>query len=195
MNPESALPTRHLKPGTSIAQARPWQYETVSLNSPALAVMTDLTQFKTASAVPTTTLDQAEQKMIYLGVRLLFVVEEMPTILGLVTDTDLRGDKPLRLIDERRLARDRISVADVMTPLSDLDAVDYESMRIASVNNLVATLKRFGRNHLLVVERSSEGPERVRGVVSRSQIERQLGKSLEVTEVATNFAELGKMLS
>ena len=133
--------------------------------------------------------------MIYLGVRLLFVVEEMPTILGLVTDTDLRGDKPLRLIDERRLARDRISVADVMTPLSDLDAVDYESMRIASVNNLVATLKRFGRNHLLVVERSSEGPERVRGVVSRSQIERQLGKSLEVTEVATNFAELGKMLS
>ena len=58
-----------------------------------------------------------------------------------------------------------------------------------------ATLKRFGRNHLLVVERSSEGPERVRGVVSRSQIERQLGKSLEVTEVATNFAELGKMLS
>ena len=195
MNPESALPTRQLKPGTSLAQARPWQYETVTLDSPALSVMTDLTQFKSASVLPTTTLDQAEQRMIYLGVRMLFVVEDVQTILGLITDTDLRGDKPLRLIDDRRLARDQISVADVMTPLADLDAIDFDSMRFASVNNLVATLKRFGRNHLLVVESPADGPERVRGVISRAQVERQLGKRLEMTEVATNFAELGKMLS
>ncbi len=195
MNPDTVLPTRHLKAGTSIAQAHPWQYEPVTLASPALEVMTDLTQFKAASAMPSISLEQAEQKMIYLGVRTLFVVEDMPKILGLVTSTDLQGDKPLRLIEERRLARDRIMIADVMTPLADLDAIDFDSLRFASVSNLVATLKRFGRSHLLVVESPAEGPERVRGVISRAQIERQLGQRLEMTEVATNFAELGKMLS
>ena len=195
MNPDTVLPTRHLKAGTSIAQAHPWQYEPVTLASPALEVMTDLTQFKAASAMPSISLEQAEQKMIYLGVRTLFVVEDMPKILGLVTSTDLQGDKPLRLIEERRLARDRIMIADVMTPLADLDAIDFDSLRFASVSNLVATLKSFGRSHLLVVESPAEGPERVRGVISRAQIERQLGQRLEMTEVATNFAELGKMLS
>lgn len=195
MNPEFTLPTRHLKAGTTIAQAMPWPSETVSLESRALSVMTDLTQFRSASTAPTASLGQAEQQMIYLGVRLLFVVEDMPRIRGLVTDTDLRGDKPLRLIEDRRLARDQITVADVMTPLAELDAIEFASMRTASVNNLVETLKRLGRNHLLVVDRPAEGPERVRGVVSRAQIERQLGHGLEMTEVATNFAELGKMLS
>lgn len=196
MNPDAVLPTRHLSPGTSIAQTRPSASEPLTLASPALDAMTDLTLVKTATTTPTATLVQAEQKMIYLGVKLLFVVEDMPRILGLVTANDLLGDKPLRLVEARRNRRDELSVADVMTPLAELDAIDYDAMRTASVNNLVATLKRFGRNHLLVIDSGGQGrPERVRGIVSRTQIERQLGHALDVTEVATNFAELGKMLA
>ena len=123
MNPDNVLPTRHLKAGTSIAQAHPWQYQPVTLASPAVEVMTDLTQFKAASAVPSISLVQAEQKMIYLGVRTLFVVEDMPKILGLVTSTDLQGDKPLRLIEERRLARDRIMNAAVSGNMKSIKLV------------------------------------------------------------------------
>jgi predicted transcriptional regulator len=195
MNPQAALPTRHLAAGTSIAEARPWQVVAVTLDSPALEVMTDLTQVKTATTAPSTSLHQAEQVMIYQGVRMLFVVEEMPTILGLITTTDLQGDRPLRVLEERRLHRDQLCVADVMTPLAALDAIEFSMMHTASVNNLVATLKRFGRNHLLVVDGPPGGPERVRGVISRAQIERQLGQTIDITEVANSFAELGQMLS
>lgn len=195
MNPEAVLPTRHLKAGTSVAQARPWQAVPVTLASPALEVMTDLTQVKTATTSPATSLHQCEQEMIYQGVRMLFVVEEMPAILGLITTTDLQGDRPLRVVQERRIHRDELCVADVMTPLEVLDAIEFDSMKIASVGNLVATLKRFGRNHLLVVDGPPGGPERVRGVISRAQIERQLGENIDVTEVANSFAELGQMLS
>lgn len=195
MNPEIALPTRHLKAGTSIAQARSRQHVQVTPDSPALEVLTDLSQVRSATTMPTTSLQQVEQEMIYQGVRLLFVVEEMPTILGLITATDLYGDRPMREVGEKRLHHDDLSVADVMTPLADLDAIEYDDVRFARVSNLIATLKRSGRHHLLVVDKPDDGPERVRGVVSRSQIERQLGQELDVTEVATNFAELGKMLS
>jgi hypothetical protein len=95
----------------------------------------------------------------------------------------------------RQLRFDEMRVGDVMTPLSMLDAVPFERMGIASVGNLVATLKDVGRNHLLVVERGAAGaPPRVRGVISRAQIERQLGRPIEVSEVPGNFAEVVQAL-
>ena len=152
MNPVAALPTFRLDRGTTLAQAQPTDNAPVTLASPALAVMTDLTKVKAATTHPRTTLRQAEQAMIYQGVRMLFVVTEMPLIEGLITATDLGGDKQMRVVHERHLHYDELCVADVMTELGALDAIDYAVVRAAAVGNAVATLQRLGRNHLLVVE-------------------------------------------
>jgi hypothetical protein len=99
-------------------------------------------------------------------------------------------------VHERGLRWDELTVADVMIELSMLDAIPLDSMRSASVNNVIATLQRFGRNHLLVVEPVGEASagQRVRGVISRSQVERQLGRPVEVTPIATTFAEIERAL-
>jgi CBS domain-containing protein len=196
MNRDSALTTFRLEAGVSIAQASPWQTVAVTLDSPALNVMTDLSLVKAATVHPSTSLRRAEQMMIFQGVRMLFVVTEMPEIEGLITTTDLRGDRQMRLVHERGTRYDDLCVADVMTDLTMLDAVDYGHLSHAVVGNLIATLKRFGRNHLLVVEAASaETPRRVRGVISRSQIERQLGAVIEVTPIATSFYEIERALA
>jgi len=196
MDPNSALPTKRLPPGSVLAQARDWQTHPVRLDSPALEVMTDLTRVKAASTSPSTTLRQAEQIMIYQGVRMLFVVSDMPAIEGLVTSTDLHGDQQMRLVQQRNVRYDELCVADVMAGLAMLDAIDYEDLNSATVGNVVATLRRHGRNHLLVVDGPAEkSPRRVRGVISRTQIERQLGTAIPVTEVANTFADVVQMLS
>jgi CBS domain-containing protein len=196
MDPTSALPTKQLPSGSTIAQARDWQSHRVTLESPALEVMTDLTRVKAATTGPATTLREAEQIMIYQGVRMLFVVSDMPTIEGLVTTTDLHGDQQMRLVQQRNVRYDELCVADVMAGLAMLDAIDYEDMKPATVGNVVATLRRHGRNHLLVVDGPrGESPRRVRGVISRTQIERQLGMPIPVTEVANTFADVVQMLS
>ena len=195
MNPDAALPTFRLDRGTTLAQAQPTDNAPVTLASPALAVMTDLTQVKAATTHPRTTLRQAEQAMIYQGVRMLFVVTEMPLIEGLITATDLGGDKQMRVVHERHLHYDELSVADVMTELGALDAIDYAVVRTAAVGNAVATLQRLGRNHLLVVEASTaQTPRRVRGVISRSQVERQLGRPIDITPIANSFSEIERAL-
>jgi CBS domain containing-hemolysin-like protein len=195
MSQDFPLATFRVEPGTSIAQAEPWNTHPVTLDSPALEVMTDLTLVKAATVHPTTGLRQAEQTMIYLGVRMLFVVSEMPTIEGLITSTDLRGDKQMRVVSERHLRFDELCVADVMTELSLLDAVDHARIRTARVGQLVATLQHVGRNHLLVVEHASElALRRVRGVISRAQIERQLGTTIEITPIAGSFSEIERAL-
>jgi CBS domain-containing protein len=157
--------------------------------------MTDLTQVKAATTTPATSLKQAEQVMIYQGVRMLFVVSSMPSVEGLITTTDLRGERAMRIVQQRGVHYDELNVADVMTYFDDIDAISYDDLRTARVSNLIATLKRHGRNHLLIVDAESPGaPARVRGVVSRAQIERQLGVPIDITEVAQSFADLGRML-
>ena len=195
MNPDAALPTFRLARGTSLAQAQPTDSTPVTLSSPALAVMTDLTKVKAATTHPRTTLRQAEQAMIYQGVRMLFVVTEMPLVEGLITATDLGGDKQMRVVHERHLHYDELCVADVMTELGALDAIDYAVVRSAAVGNAVATLRRLGRNHLLVVEAATaQTPRRVRGVISRSQVERQLGRPIDITPIASSFSEIERAL-
>lgn len=196
MDPDAALPAFRLEPGVSIAQAAPWGQTPVTLDSPALAVMTDLTQVKAATTQPSTSLRQAEQIMIYQGVRMLFVVTEMPAIEGLITTTDLHGDTQMRTVYNRQARYDELCVADVMTPLAMLDAIDFARLRSATVANMVATLKRHGRNHLLVVEQATPTtPHRVRGVISRAQIERQLGVAIVITPIASSFSEIERALS
>ena len=111
-----ALQTFRLAAGTGVAQTQPLVSGPVTLDSPALQVMTDLTQVKAATTHPTTLLRLAEQAMIYLGVRVFFVVTEMPAIEGLITHTDLHGDKAMRVVSARNAQYNDLCVADVMTP-------------------------------------------------------------------------------
>lgn len=196
MSHTAALQTFRLEPGTGLAQAGPSNFEPVDLASPALRVMTDLTQMRAATTHPSTSLRQAEQTMIYQGVRMLFVVTDMPAVEGLITATDLHGDKQMRAVHERGVRYDDLCVADVMTESAMLDAIDYGRIQSASVGDLVETFKRQGRNHLLVVEPAGpQSPRRLRGVISRSQIERQLGAAIDITPIASSFSEIERALA
>ena len=195
MHRDAVIPTFQLSTGTTITQTSPWQTLPVTPESPALDVMTDLTKVKAATIHPDQTLRQAEQTMIYQGVRMLFVVNEMPVLQGLITSTDLHSERQMSLVHSRHLRFDEMRVADVMSALSMLDAIALDSMRIATVSNLIATLRSLGRNHLLVMQAGAPGAaQQVRGVISRAQIERQLGQPVEVTERLRNFAEVVRAL-
>jgi CBS-domain-containing membrane protein len=193
---ESALPTFRFPENTCIPQAQPQSMGPVTLTSPGLQVMTDLALVKASTIDPQTSLARAEQVMIHQGVRLLFVVSSFPCVEGLVTAADLIGDKPMRVVHQRGVHHQELSVADVMSELSALDALDFSVLKSANVAQVIATLNKFGRQHLLVVESAtSQSPARIRGVISQTQLERQLGRSIAAAEIATTFAEIGKALA
>lgn len=194
--PNSVLSSFRLSANTSIAQAQPAQQEPVTLESPGISVMTDLTQVRAATVQPTVDLATAELMMIHQGVRLLFVVTQMPGVDGIVTAADLQGEKPLRLVSQRQVKFEDLCVADVMTPLPDIDALDLADLHRANVAQVIAALLKTGRAHMLVIESASAtGPMRIRGVVSKTQIERQIGAQLPVTGMANSFAEMSAVLT
>jgi len=195
VNPQ-LLPSFHFPGATRFAQSKQPAAERVTLDSPALLVMTDLELVRAATVRPEETLHMARQHMIHQGVRLLFVVSEMPCVDGLITTTDLDGERPLQVISRRSVHYDDLVVADVMSPLDTLDAVGMDHLRRATVAKVVATIRHLGRRHMLVVDHGQDGQTPVlRGIISQAQIERQLGQQIDVIEQAHNFAEITASLT
>jgi CBS domain-containing protein len=170
--------------------------EGVRIDSPALAVMTDLRQIPAATIDLEAPLDAANRFMIRRGVRLLLVTDDDRRVLGLITANDILGEKPVQFGLERGVKRQDILVRDIMTPSERLEVLLYADLVHAEVGHIVATLKHTGRQHALVVDLSEAGSvQAIRGIFSASQIARQLGVSIQTTEVAQTFAEIGAALA
>jgi len=174
-----ALTTYRFSEETCIQQAQPKIKNHVFMDSAALDVMTDLSVVKAETIDPKTSISSAEMVMINRGVRALFVTTNFPCVDGLVTATDLRGNKPIDQRHLQQVVHHELCVKDVMTPLSGLDIIDYDELKNAYVDRVVATFEKLKCTHLLVVQRArEEGPARIRGVISVTQLKRQLAKSL-----------------
>ncbi len=163
----------------------------VRLDSPALEVMTDFRKVAAATIDPDAPLNAANRFMIRRGVRLLLVTDDRREILGLITATDILGERPVKFAIDRSVKRQDILVRDIMTPRERLEALWFSDLATAEVGHVVATLKAAGRQHALVAESAEDGAgEVVRGVFSLSQIARQLGIQLAWSEVARTFGEI-----
>ena len=76
-----------------------------------------------------------------------------------------------------------------------LEALNLADVRVAKVGHIVATLKKSGRQHALVVEVGDGGRHKVRGVFSATQIARQLGVAIQPSQVAFTFSEIEATLA
>lgn len=166
--------------------------ERVTLDDPAFSVLTDLTQVTPATIGPDRSIDHANAMMLERRVRLLFVVGGDRFVTGVITATDLLGEKPMRFVQERGGARSDILVSDIMTPFERMDAIDMQDVAQMRVGHIVATLKSVRRQHLIAAD---EGGRRVRGLFSTSRIAKQLGVDLTTSDIARTFAEIEAALS
>jgi CBS-domain-containing membrane protein len=167
--------------------AEPMPPGRVTLDDPAFSVMTDLREVAAATTTADETIGAAEAQMIRRGVRLLFVLDAERKLSGVITATDLLGEKPMRFMQARGVAHAEIQVGDLMTPAAALEALAVMDVAQMRVGHIVATLKSEGRRHLIVAE---DNGQRVRGLFSASQIARQLGVELQTIEVAQTFADI-----
>jgi CBS-domain-containing membrane protein len=169
--------------------------ERVGLDDSAASVMTDFERVSAVIIRPADALDEAHRRMIQRGVRLLLVVDQNRKVVGLITATDILGEKPLQVIAERGCRREEILVRDIMTPQHRLEVLHMADVRGAKVGHVVATLKKSGRQHAVVVANDARGGHMVRGLFSATQVARQLGVAIQTSEVARTFSEIEALLA
>jgi CBS domain-containing protein len=149
-------------------------------SAPALSLMTDLATEAPHVVAPERPIDDALHDMIAFGVRLLLVVRDRE-IVGVITSYDIMGERPIQFLQDpfRSGTPHRhadIQVGDIMTTIEDAQPLRYRWVSDATVGEVAALFRARPDTHLLVVEDGrSRGEVVVRGIFSRTRLERQLG--------------------
>ena len=185
------IPSQPIGRGALVRQAVREELPAVSLDDPATAVMTDLARLPAVAVDPDVGIDTAMRIMVRRGVRSLFVLDMDSEVIGLITATDLLGEKPLKHIHAHGVARGEIRVRDLMTPHAQLEVLAMNDVQCARVGNVLATLRAKRRQHAMAVEiEASTGRQIVRGVFSASRLEAQLGTPVSPSVGVHTFAEI-----
>lgn len=174
--------------------------EPLRLDSPALEVMTDLRRVSAVTTDRNTSIADVSQAMIARGVRALFVVDDTRRILGILTSSDLLGERPIQLAQARGIHYDEVAARDIMTPSERLEVVDLRDVQHARVGDIIATLRLASRQHALVVEGAegggATGDRTVCGIFSLTQIGRRLGIApRQAHDIARTFAEIEALIA
>lgn len=191
----NALQSSLLKAGSSFVRPVQSLPERVKLSDPATDVMTDLSKVSVVSVRAKTSMDKANAKMIRYGVRMLLVLDDNEQVAGLLTASDVLGEKPMRFLQNMGGTHADIMVRDIMSTQRELEVLKIEDVRKAKVGEIVATLKKSNRQHALVVAEGADGRQSVCGLFSITQIARQLGAQVQSFELARTFAEIEAVIA
>lgn len=188
------LDTTTLASDTALDRPRQELPESVKLSDPAMHVVTDLSKVAAMTINPCASMDNANERMIASNVRLLFVTDQYYNVMGIVTSRDLLGDRAIKYIQEHGGKREDIMVRDIMTPRHRIEVLDIQDLRQARVGDVVETLRRTGRQHALVMKRDADGRDHITGVISTTQVSKQIGEEIAVSGVASTIADMAARL-
>jgi DeoR family transcriptional regulator, catabolite repression regulator len=152
--------------------------EKVTLTEPAERVMTDFTWKTPITVAADRFIGDALREMIHAGVRALIVMRG-EVVVGLITSYDIQGDRPLQFQSHSGFTNHSdIEVGHIMTPWEVVPTLDVPWVSLATVGDVVERFQRRGDSHFLVVEYLEQGGAFVRGMFSRTEVQRQLGATI-----------------
>ena len=160
------------------ARSRDATEERLTLTDPAVHVATDFISEPPVTVLEELSIDDALREMIRAGVRALLVVRD-EVVTGLITSYDIQGERPLQFLTESGYRRhDEIEVGHIMTPWERVPTLDWQALRRARVADVAAFFRRTAATHVVMVEQRDQEASAVRGLLSRTRLERQLGHSI-----------------
>lgn len=181
------LPTRPLHAVRNIE--RPASPTVVELESPATTILTDFSTQTPLMLEQGTSIDEAREMMRKTHVKLKLVIDASEEFRGVISLEDLVSLKVMEALSQTGLPRQELTVAHVMTPKSRLRAIGFDDFSHATVGDILATMHRYGEQHVLVVDTQRES---IRGIVSANDIARRMHIPVVICERANSFSDIYK---
>ncbi|MFK5893251.1 MAG: CBS domain-containing protein [Pseudomonadota bacterium] len=153
--------------------------KSISINDYATEVMTDLHCICAITIAAGDGVSDAEYKMKMHQIKMLFVTDHNEHVIGLLTYSDISGQRLLDSEKELSIPASEMCILDIMTGIDSIDVIEYKHIDKAKVGDVVETLKQLNRQHLLVLD-NDQDRQYIRGIFSSTQIGRQLNKHLDI---------------
>lgn len=168
-------------------------YKELSLEDPAIAVMTDHRIEKAPTTPSDRALDRAMKQMAEENCSMLLISDENDEIEGLITSADISGEKPIQYSKESGKKREDIRVRHLMTRIQDIPALSIQDVLDSKIGDILSTLNEIGSEYVLVTGKE-QGDTAIRGVFSARSIARSLKIFFDPSPAARTFAEFTKAL-
>jgi len=160
---------------------QPEEFSDITLDSPATAIFTDFKKYKPLVIDADIPAKNARYLMQKAHVRLKLVIDENDELIGTLSLNELDEQK-FFMLHAQGVDREDVLVSDVMVPRSDVRAISYEELQLASISDVIESLKQNGTQHCLVIDLKQHY---IRGVISATDIARRLHMPLEIHKPTT----------
>jgi CBS domain containing-hemolysin-like protein len=161
---------------------QPEEFSDVQANTSALAILTDFRSHKPHMVDSHLEATEALEVMLAEDVRIKLVVDGRKEFIGVISVDDL-ADHNMQL---RQMAlhikRDELLVRDLMHSRAGIRALDYDQFKLATVGDVVSTLKKSHQEYLLVVDKDAH---HIRGIVSSREIASRLHVPVQIEKELT----------
>jgi CBS domain-containing protein len=160
------LAARH--PGKSLSRRVRSYPRLISSRDPAISVLTDFDEERPCTIEENAQVTDALDQLFLAGGRVLLVVRDTQ-VVGIVTAEQLRES---HAVDE--MAHRTRGVIEVMTDVSEVPMMDWQTILTAKVSDLLEIFDATGYRHLVVVESEGLSSGRVRGLIHRGRLATRL---------------------
>ncbi len=167
----------------------------LDLDSPAARFMTDFRYVQPIIVQDDAETDQALATMKKAHVRLLLVSHGTDDeFVGVISATDLVGGKVLAyMANSQTNHREDVLVRHIMTDREHIHGLDYAKVELATIGDVLETIKNLNEQHAVVVEQL-DGVHTVRGLFSTTDVVRALHIPFDVEPHAKTFFELEQVI-
>lgn len=165
---------------------QPEEFADVQDHTSALAILTDFRNHKPHMIDCHLEASEAAEIMRAEDVSIKLVVDDQKEFVGVISMEDLSEHNMLLRQMALHVKRDELLVKDLMHSRANINAVDYEQFKNASVADVVAALKKSHQDYLLVVDKDAH---HIRGIVASREISRRLGAPINIEKELT-FADI-----
>lgn len=171
---------------------RPQNIVELDLHSPALEVFTDFKQQHPLMMEQNTSIDEAREIMRRTHIKMFLVIDAQESFRGVISLDDLVSEKVIKEMGVSKLRREELTVQFVMTPRNRLRAIDFQKFQLSSIGDVLARMKKYGEQHVVVVETHNAS---IRGIVSAYGIARRLHTPIVIDERAVLFSDIYKAVA
>jgi CBS domain containing-hemolysin-like protein len=161
---------------------QPEEFTDVAGDTSALAILTDFRSHKPHMVDSHLEATEALEMMLAEDVKTKLVVDDSKEFIGVLSIDDLADHNMLLKQMALHVKRDELLVRDLMQARASIRAVEFAQFKLATVADVVSTLKKTHQEYLLVVDQDAH---HIRGIVSSRDIAGRLHAPVEIEKELT----------
>ena len=148
----------------------------VHLEDSAATVMSDFAHHAPLTFDKTSAMFMARRAMEARNIPFIFALDAEQQVAGFLSLKHILSEEPIKMIEEHRVVRSEVLIRHVMTPISEVPAIDRGKLELAKVGHILKTFEHERCEAVLVVE-SIGDKKSLRGIFLQSEVHKLPVKS------------------